>query len=99
MVVDEQQRFGVEQRLAVAKKGGGCAHQLMLSATPIPRTLAMTSFADLDVSILAEKPGARPAINTLLISDARQDEVLARLAKRVADGGRAFLDLSARGGR
>ena len=90
VVVDEQQRFGVEQRLAVAKKGGGCAHQLMLSATPIPRTLAMTSFADLDVSILAEKPGARPAINTLLISDARQDEVLARLAKRVADGGRAF---------
>ena len=88
VVIDEQQRFGVEQRQAVA--GGGCMHRLMMSATPIPRTLAMSVFADLDVSILDEKPDGRAPVNTLLISDEREDEVLARLAERTDNCGRAF---------
>ena len=88
-VADEQHRFGVEQRLALAQKGGG-VHQLMMSATPIPRTLAMGVFADLDVSVLDEKPPGRAPVSTSLIPASRRAEVLARIARRQAQGGRAF---------
>ena len=88
-VIDEQHRFGVEQRRAFTRKGGG-AHQLMMSATPIPRTLAMSMFADMDVSVLDEKPGGRQPVRTLLIDAARRGEVLARIARHVVAGGRAY---------
>ncbi|MGI9338497.1 MAG: ATP-dependent DNA helicase RecG, partial [Gammaproteobacteria bacterium] len=88
-VADEQHRFGVEQRLALAEKGGG-VHQLMMSATPIPRTLAMGVFADLDISVLDEKPPGRATVSTTLIPASRRTEVLARIAARKEQGGRAF---------
>ena len=95
VVVDEQHRFGVEQRLALRKKGtaSGAAlvpHQLMMSATPIPRTLAMTYFADLDVSTIDELPPGRRPVITKLISAARRDEVLARIRDACAEGQQAY---------
>jgi ATP-dependent DNA helicase RecG len=91
IVVDEQHRFGVEQRLALREKGGGVVpHQLMMSATPIPRTLAMTYFADLDVSSIDELPPGRRPVTTKLISDARRDEVLARIREACAEGQQAY---------
>ena len=74
-VIDEQHRFGVRQRLALREKAR-CPHQLMMSATPIPRTLAMSHYADLDVSVLDELPPGRTPVLTKLISDARRDEVI-----------------------
>ena len=91
-IIDEQHRFGVGQRLALRKKGRGSKsglwpHQLMMSATPIPRTLAMSYYADLDVSVVdALPPGRRPVI-TKLIGEARRDEVLARV-RETCEGGR-----------
>jgi ATP-dependent DNA helicase RecG len=80
-VVDEQHRFGVRQRLALREKGneGRRPHMLMMSATPIPRTLAMTHYADLDVSVLDELPPGRTPIRTRLVSDARREQVVARM--------------------
>ena len=81
-IVDEQHRFGVAQRLALRKKGAsenGVPHQLMMSATPIPRTLAMTYFADLDVSVIDELPPGRTPIRTKLVSEARREEVISRI--------------------
>ena len=66
-IVDEQHRFGVAQRLALRDKGLAEAHQLMMSATPIPRTLAMTFYADLDVSVLDEMPPGRTPVATRLV--------------------------------
>jgi ATP-dependent DNA helicase RecG len=85
VIVDEQHRFGVGQRLALHRKGESTAthhvtHQLSMSATPIPRTLAMTFLADLDVSILDELPPGRTPIVTKLISAARRDAVMTQLA-------------------
>ena len=85
VIVDEQHRFGVAQRLALRSKGNS-PHQLMMSATPIPRTLAMSFYADLDVSVIDELPPGRTPIVTKLISDARRDEVIARIAVKVAEG-------------
>ncbi|MDR3100206.1 MAG: ATP-dependent DNA helicase RecG, partial [Paraburkholderia sp.] len=95
VIVDEQHRFGVEQRLALRAKAQGAKpatpadaataarefqpHQLMMSATPIPRTLAMTYYADLDVSTIDELPPGRTPILTKLVSDARREEVIARV--------------------
>jgi len=91
VVVDEQHRFGVEQRLALRKKAGGrVPHQLMMSATPIPRTLAMTYLADLDVSTLDELPPGRRPVSTKLISDRRREEVLARIRDACAEGQQAY---------
>jgi ATP-dependent DNA helicase RecG len=67
-IVDEQHRFGVAQRLALRKKGEN-PHQLMMSATPIPRTLAMSYYADLDVTVLDELPPGRTPIKTRLVAD------------------------------
>ena len=90
-IVDEQHRFGVEQRLALRKKSTGpVPHQLMMSATPIPRTLAMTYFADLDVSTIDELPPGRRGVMTKLVTDARRDEVLARIRDACTEGQQAY---------
>jgi len=88
-VVDEQHRFGVGQRLALMQKGTE-PHQLMMSATPIPRTLAMSFFADLDVSTIDELPPGRTPIVTKLVSAARRDDVLARVREACLAGGQAY---------
>ena len=91
-IVDEQHRFGVAQRLELRKKGDRAKppHQLMMSATPIPRTLAMSYYADLDVSVLDELPPGRQPIRTKLVSDARRDEVIARVRGAVSSGRQAY---------
>jgi ATP-dependent DNA helicase RecG len=90
-VVDEQHRFGVQQRLTLRKKGDDTApHQLMLSATPIPRTLSMTYFADLDVSVIDEMPPGRRAVKTRLFSSDRRAEVLTRIRDACAEGQQTY---------
>jgi ATP-dependent DNA helicase RecG len=90
-VVDEQHRFGVQQRLTLRKKGDDTApHQLMMSATPIPRTLSMTYFADLDVSVIDQMPPGRKPAATRLFSAARRDEVLARIREACAEGQQGY---------
>ena len=91
-VVDEQHRFGVRQRLALREKGneGRRPHMLMMSATPIPRTLAMTHYADLDVSVLDELPPGRTPIRTRLVSDARREQVVERLRAACLGGRQAY---------
>ena len=88
-VVDEQHRFGVAQRLALAQKGIE-PHQLMMSATPIPRTLAMSYYADLDVSVIDALPPGRMPVKTRLVADTRRDEVLARVRAACLAGGQAY---------
>jgi len=88
-IVDEQHRFGVEQRLAL-RQGQFLPHLLMLSATPIPRSLAMTYLSDLDVSVIRTMPPGRQAVRTKLISGSRRDEVLARIRAEVAAGRQAY---------
>jgi ATP-dependent DNA helicase RecG len=89
-IVDEQHRFGVEQRLALASKGGGEPHQLMMSATPIPRTLAMSHFADLDVTVIDELPPGRTPVVTKLVSEERRDDVIARIRDSCREGAQAY---------
>jgi len=90
-VVDEQHRFGVEQRLMLRKKSGTAVpHQLMMSATPIPRTLSMTYYADLDVSVIDEMPPGRRPVKTRLFSSARRGEVLTRIRDACAEGQQAY---------
>jgi len=90
-VVDEQHRFGVEQRLMLRKKAEEAVpHQLMMSATPIPRTLSMSYYADLDVSLIDELPPGRRAVATRLVSAARRAEVLARIREACAEGQQAY---------
>ena len=92
-IIDEQHRFGVAQRLALRQKlaaHGMEPHLLMMSATPIPRTLAMSYYADLDVSVIDELPPGRTPIVTRLIADSRKDEVIARLAAQVATGRQVY---------
>lgn len=82
VIVDEQHRFGVHQRLALRNKGsqdGTYPHQLIMTATPIPRTLAMTAYADLDTSIIDELPPGRSPVNTVIIPNTRREEVVARI--------------------
>ena len=90
-VVDEQHRFGVEQRLSLRKKAGALVpHQLMMSATPIPRTLEMTYFADLDVSRIDELPIGRRPIQTRTFSAEKRPEVLKRIRDACAEGQQAY---------
>ncbi len=95
-VVDEQHRFGVAQRLALQDKGKTpqpaplTPHVLMMSATPIPRTLAMSYYADLDVSVIDELPPGRTPVVTKLVSSSRRDEVLARVRRICQQGGQAY---------
>ncbi len=87
VIVDEQHRFGVAQRLTLRNKGvGSVPHQLMMSATPIPRTLAMTYYADLEVSVIDELPPGRTPIVTRLIAQERRDEVIARVHAAALEG-------------
>jgi ATP-dependent DNA helicase RecG len=88
-VVDEQHRFGVHQRLALGDKGAA-ADILVMTATPIPRTLVLTYFGDMDVSNLREKPAGRERIETRALPVERMDELIARLRRAIADGARAF---------
>ncbi len=90
-IVDEQHRFGVKQRLELRRKSErAAAHQLMMSATPIPRTLSMTYHADLDVSVIDELPPGRKPVTTRLASAARRAEVLERIRAACADGQQAY---------
>ncbi|HEY3597672.1 MAG TPA: ATP-dependent DNA helicase RecG [Paraburkholderia sp.] len=98
VIVDEQHRFGVAQRLALRAKAQNAAdgarafqpHQLMMSATPIPRTLAMTYYADLDVSTIDELPPGRTPILTKLVADARREEVIARVREAALTGRQVY---------
>ena len=93
VIIDEQHRFGVQQRLALRKKGVEgrlCPHQLIMTATPIPRTLAMSAYADLDTSILDELPPGRTPVNTLLVADSRRIEVIERVRSACHEGRQAY---------
>jgi ATP-dependent DNA helicase RecG len=91
VVVDEQHRFGVGQRLALRSPvDGRMPHLLSMSATPIPRSLAMTYLADLDVSVLDERPPNRQPITTKLMASARRDELVEKLTDFIAQGGQAY---------
>jgi len=92
-IIDEQHRFGVAQRLALRSKLQGALlepHLLMMTATPIPRTLAMSYYADLDVSTLDELPPGRTPITTKVVSDARRDEVIRRMREQLALGRQVY---------
>ncbi len=89
-IVDEQHRFGVAQRLALRQKGIGDAHQLMMSATPIPRTLAMSFYADLDVSVIDEMPPGRTPVVTKLVSQRRRSEIVERVRKLAGAGQQVY---------
>ena len=90
-IVDEQHRFGVAQRLALrATRGDALPHQLMMSATPIPRTLAMSYYADLDVSVIDELPPGRTPVITKLVTQSRHAEVVERVRAAVAQGRQVY---------
>jgi len=91
VVIDEQHRFGVQQRLTLRRKGEDIVpHQLMMSATPIPRTLSMSYYADLDVSVIDELPPGRRPVVTKLVADSRRAEVVRRIREACAAGGQAY---------
>jgi ATP-dependent DNA helicase RecG len=91
-IIDEQHRFGVAQRLALREKMHSTQepHMLMMSATPIPRTLAMSYYADLDVSTLDELPPGRTPVVTKLVSEARRDELIARIRHQLSEGRQVY---------
>ncbi len=92
VIIDEQHRFGVEQRMALLNKGLAhtTPHQLIMTATPIPRTLAMSAFGDMDTSIIDELPPNRTPITTVTISRDRRDEVIERIAVNCEQGKQAY---------
>ena len=92
VIVDEQHRFGVHQRLALSEKSGAGlrAHQLIMTATPIPRTLSMVAYADLDVSIIDELPPGRQPVTTVLIDNQRRGQVIERVASACRDGRQVY---------
>ena len=93
VIVDEQHRFGVHQRLSLRDKGargGRLPHQLIMTATPIPRTLAMTAYADLDVSVIDELPPGRTAIRTSVFAQARRSEIVERVHAKIMSGRQAY---------
>ena len=92
-IVDEQHRFGVHQRLALRDKGRSGSrvpHQLVMTATPIPRTLAMTAYADLDISVIDELPPGRTPVQTVVVSGARREQVVERIRVACAQGRQAY---------
>lgn len=93
VIIDEQHRFGVHQRLALREKGereGVHPHQLIMTATPIPRTLAMTAYADLDTSIIDELPPGRTPITTVALPDSRRGDVIERVRLACEEGKQAY---------
>lgn len=93
VIIDEQHRFGVEQRLLLQQKGQQgqtVPHQLLMTATPIPRTLAMTQFAHLDISILDELPPGRIPVSTAVISQEKREPIITRLRAAIASGRQAY---------
>lgn len=93
VIIDEQHRFGVHQRLALSEKGANedyRPHQLIMTATPIPRTLAMTAYADLDVSSIDELPPGRTPVMTVVIPDSRRDEIVARVRHACLEGRQVY---------
>lgn len=93
VIVDEQHRFGVQQRLKLAEKGqqqGRFPHQLIMTATPIPRTLAMTAYVDLDISIIDELPPGRAPVATVVMPEERRAQVVARILAACREGQRAY---------
>jgi len=92
-IIDEQHRFGVHQRLALREKGRqghGHPHQLIMTATPIPRTLAMSAYADLDTSVIDELPPGRQPVKTVAVPDSRRDEVVTRIRQACRSGRQAY---------
>ena len=90
-IIDEQHRFGVQQRLLLREKGRGhMPHQLIMTATPIPRTLAMTAYADLDVSVIDELPPGRTPVRTVVVPEERRAEIVARIDETCRAGGQAY---------
>ena len=93
VIVDEQHRFGVHQRLSLRDKGargGQLPHQLIMTATPIPRTLAMTAYADLDVSVIDELPPGRTPIRTSVFAQSRRSEIVERVHAKIMSGRQAY---------
>jgi ATP-dependent DNA helicase RecG len=90
VVIDEQHRFGVHQRLALQAKAGGASDLLVMTATPIPRTLALTVYGDMDVSKITEKPAGRQPIDTRVLPLSRMEEVVKGLARVIAQAQRAY---------
>lgn len=93
VIIDEQHRFGVHQRLALRDKGankGIYPHQLVMTATPIPRTLAMLGYADLDLSIIDELPPGRTPVSTAVLPISKKDQIIARIKKGVEDGRQVY---------
>jgi len=93
VIIDEQHRFGVHQRVALREKGVtefGYPHQLVMTATPIPRTLAMAAYADLDTSVIDELPPGRQPVSTVALPEARREEVIARVRDACQSGQQAY---------
>src|SRR5574337_1020180 len=93
VIVDEQHRFGVQQRLALHDKGRQgdlVPHQMVLTATPIPRTLAMSAYADLDVSSIDELPPGRTPVQTIVLSSERRPELIDRIHVACAEGRQVY---------
>lgn len=93
VIIDEQHRFGVHQRLALREKGaldGRVPHQLIMTATPIPRTLAMTAYADLDTSVIDELPPGRTPVQTVVIPDTRRADVVGRVNSAINEGRQVY---------
>jgi ATP-dependent DNA helicase RecG len=93
VIIDEQHRFGVHQRVALREKGvseQGYPHQLVMTATPIPRTLAMAAYADLDTSIIDELPPGREPVSTIALPENRREEIIARVRTACQSGQQAY---------
>lgn len=93
IIIDEQHRFGVHQRLALREKGradNNWPHQLIMTATPIPRTLAMTAYADLDISVIDELPPGRTPVVTAVMPDSRREEIISRISEACRSGNQAY---------
>jgi len=93
VIVDEQHRFGVQQRLKLQEKGrlgGALPHQLIMTATPIPRTLAMTAYADLDVSVIDELPPGRTPVRTVVLPEQRRSDVVQRMHEACREGRQVY---------
>ncbi|MRX50848.1 ATP-dependent DNA helicase RecG [Paracoccus sp. S-4012] len=89
-VIDEQHRFGVAQRMALGRKGEVPPDMLVMTATPIPRSLALAQYGDMDLSVLDEKPPGRQPVTTTVLPDSRREDVIERIGAVLAEGGRAY---------